>query len=125
MTEKSGNAGIGQRVLIFGEDSNGDLRAFSVDEDGKISQSVGNIYENEKTMADNNATRFSTTSLKLKYAKIVVSTKAMVFGDASNQRFNVAADGYFELAKVDISTLYFKNAAAGENGKVNIIGVTE
>jgi len=85
----------------------------------------GSTYRNTATMADDNATRFETSATKLRYAKIKVTTNAMVFGDASTQDWNVAADETLELAKFDLSTLYFKNAGAGSNGTVNIIGVTE
>jgi hypothetical protein len=85
----------------------------------------GSSYRNTATMTDDNPTRFETSVTKLRYAKIKVTTNAMVFGDISTQDWNVAADETIELAKFDLSTLYFKNAGAGSNGTVNIIGVTE
>jgi len=86
---------------------------------------AGAIYENQKTMAADTATRFETTSKKLRSARIYVTTQNMVFGTSANQRLTVAANDYFDLESFDLSTLYFKNAAAGQNGTVTIIGVAE
>ena len=86
---------------------------------------AGAIYENQKSMAADTATRFETASKKLRSARIYVTTQNMVFGDSTNQRLTVAANDYFDLESFDLSTLYFKNASAGQNGTVTIIGVIE
>lgn len=83
----------------------------------------GGIYTKSMTMAADTATRFETTSLLLNRATIKVTTKDMLFGDSAGQAFLVAANGTFELEKFELSSLYFKNAAAGQNGTATIIGV--
>jgi hypothetical protein len=83
----------------------------------------GDVYRNTATMANDNATRFETSEYKLRYAKISVTTNDIKFGDSSTQDFIVAADTSVELAMFDLSTLYFKNSSAGQNGTVNIIGI--
>lgn len=85
----------------------------------------GDVYRNTATMANDNAARFETSEYKLRYAKISVTSNDMKFGDDTTQDFIVAADKSLELAKFDLSTLYFKNSATGQNGVVNIIGVKE
>ncbi len=86
---------------------------------------TGTIYENQKTMSADTATRFETTAKKLHSARIFVTGQNMVFGNASNQRLTVAANSYFDLKYFDLSTLYFKNATAGQNGTATIIGVND
>ena len=80
-------------------------------------------YIKTKTQAADTAARFETSSLYLKDMIIKVSTKAQVFGDASGQTYPVGAGEAIGLSGIDISTLYFKNAVAGQNGKVDILGV--
>ena len=73
-------------------------------------------------MADDNAYRFETSELKLRHAVFLVSTNPGVFGDSSNQRFPVAATATHEMFNVDISQVYIKNAGAGNNTTINVIG---
>jgi hypothetical protein len=61
----------------------------------------------------------------LRDVAITVSTYAQKFGDASNQRYSVGVGETIYFTMVDISTLYFKNSTAGQNGQVNIIGVKD
>ncbi|GAI95221.1 unnamed protein product [marine sediment metagenome] len=67
--------------------------------------------------------RFEPTSRKLRDLIIQVSTNDQLFGNATNQRYKVAAGETIGFTQVDLSLLYFKNAAAGQNGTVNILGV--
>ena len=71
------------------------------------------------------ARRFETSATKLRGAVIQVTTKSQSFGDASNQRLAIAPGGSMALGELDISTLYFKNAIAGQNGTVTILGVND
>lgn len=82
----------------------------------------GTVYENEHTATSDAAFRFETSEVKLRDAVILVSTQNALLGDSTNQRYPVAAAATFSMNDVDLSTLYFKNAAAGQNTKVNIIG---
>ena len=81
----------------------------------------GDVYENEHTMVDDLKYRFESTSLKLADVIIAISLKGVLVGDSSNQRFPQIVGSTFGFTKVDISKLYFKNASAGQNCKVNII----
>ena len=85
----------------------------------------GAVYENENTATDDNARRFETSSKKLRDVIIQVVTNDQLFGNAANQRYEVAAGEAIGFTQVDLSTLYFKNAAAGQNGTVNILGVED
>ena len=80
-------------------------------------------YVNTDTATADTARRFETTSLYLKDFIIIVSTYAQLFGDATGQTYPVAAGATIGMSGIDISTLYFKNSVAGENGKVDILGV--
>jgi len=85
----------------------------------------GVVYENQNTAASDDARRFETAVKKLRDVVIRVATFNQLFGDSTNQRYPVNVGETLSFSKVDISTLYFKNASAGENGVVNIIGTEE
>lgn len=85
----------------------------------------GTVYEKEDTAASDTARRFETTGKLLRDVVIRVSTNAQKFGNAANQRLTLNAGDSMGFTQVDISTFYFKNAGAGQNGTVNIIGVED
>ena len=85
----------------------------------------GATYVNQDTATGDGTRRFETSSKKLRDAIIVVTTYAQYFGTSSSQPMEVPANGVIGLTNVDISTLYFKNKTAGENGVVTILGVEE
>lgn len=96
--------------------------------DGEIAYEVheyftGDVYENEHTMANDSAYRFEDTEMKLRDGLILVSTHDALIGDSSNQRYPKTAGTPLAVGDVDLSKLYFKNAGAGNNTKINIIGV--
>lgn len=97
-------------------------------ESGKFAGKVhdefsGDVYENEHTMASDSAYRFETTATKLRGATILISTHDALVGDSTNQRYPKSSGTTLSVGDVDMSTLYFKNASAGNNTKINIIGV--
>ena len=93
---------------------------------GKIQDDFGGaIYENQNTASADTARRFETSAKKLRDVLIRVDTYAQYFGDASNQRMEVGAGDYMWITKIDISTLYFKNKTAGQNGVVTVLAVEE
>ena len=99
-------------------------------EEGKFASRViegyaGEIYENEHTFASDAAQRFEATTVKLRGAVIHVSTHGIVIGNTTNQRYPVDADDSLAVDRVDLSKLWIKNATAGQNAKINIIGVYE
>jgi len=83
----------------------------------------GAIYVKSDTASADTARRFETTEKKVRKAYITVTTKAQLLGTTASQVFTVAAGGTIFLDDVDLSTLYFKNAAAGENGTVAVLAV--
>jgi len=83
----------------------------------------GAVYADSDTAASDAARRFETSEKKLSWAYITVSTKDQLLGDSSSQPATLAAGSSIQLRNIDISTLYFKNAAAGQNGTVSIVGV--
>jgi len=109
-----------------------------VDSDGKIIMGAGTavigkvdinfsgaVYRNSDTAVADTARRFETTAKKLRNVTILVSGKAQLFGTSTTQDYPVNPGDTLSYDYIDISTLYFKNAAAGENGTVYILGVEE
>lgn len=90
-----------------------------------ISFFKGEVYSKTLTMTDDNPARFESESKKLCDVVIIVETYAMKLGKVEAIVYPVGADDTVGFTKVDISTLYFKNATAGENGKISILGVEE
>ena len=83
----------------------------------------GSVYVNSDTASNNDARRFETTSKKLRDIIIKNLDQDTLFGDSSGQTYRVAADGSFGITRIDISTLYFKNATAGQNSTVHILAL--
>jgi len=81
----------------------------------------GSIYRNSKTSASDAAWQFETGGLMLKDVLITVATYNMLLGDVDTQDFPMPTSAYWGPKDLDLSTLYFKNAGAGENGVVYII----
>lgn len=86
-------------------------------------QFSGEMYESEHTMVNDAAFRFETTETKIRGAVVLVSDNDVLIGDATNQRYPRDEDTALSMHDVDLSTIYFKNATAGNNTKINIIGV--
>lgn len=84
-----------------------------------------NTYSKTMTMSDDNATRFETAIKTLRDVIIQVETNPMLLGKTGVEVFTVAAGASVDWSQVDISTLYFKNAGAGNNGKITILGVED
>lgn len=83
----------------------------------------GQVYANTNTATSDAVRRFLTTSLKLTRCIIQVKGNAQYFGHASVYPVYYSPGEHFELMGVDISTLYFANMTAGQNGIVSIVGV--
>ncbi len=83
----------------------------------------GAIYANSDTAVADAGRRFETTTKKLSWCVIQISTQSQVFGTVSAYPVTYAAGASFEMEDVDISTLYFANAGAGSNGTVSIMGI--
>lgn len=83
---------------------------------------TGDVYENEHTMTDNVKYRFESSSVLLRDVIIRVSENAAVIGDSSNQRYPKSIGSTCGFTRVDLSKLYIKNAGAGANTKINILG---
>lgn len=99
-----------------------DKRVRLVTEDGTFGFG-GNVYSKTMTMSDNDATRFETTTKKLRDVIIKVTTQNMLVGETGVEVYPVGAGEIIGFTKVDISTLYFKNASAGSDGTITILGV--
>ena len=83
----------------------------------------GQIYSKTDTATSDAVRRFETSSnYKLSRCIIQVTGNTQYFGSATVYPVYVEP-GKFELVNVDLSTLYFANYAAGQNGTVSIIGV--
>ena len=83
----------------------------------------GIVYEEEHTLVSDAPARFIATELKLRSGVILVSTHDVLLGDLSTQSFPVAAGETISVSDIDLSQLGFKNAIAGNNAKLNVIGV--
>jgi len=85
----------------------------------------GDVYSKTMTMTNDNATRFEVSPRRLRDVVILVETNPMLLGERGVEVYTVGASEAVGFTKVDISTLYFKNAGAGNNGKISILGVEE
>lgn len=85
----------------------------------------GNTYSKTMTMANNNPTRFETTAKLLRDVVIIVKTYDMLLGETGVVVYPVGVNETVGFTKVDISTLYFQNANADDNGVIKILGVEE
>lgn len=85
----------------------------------------GNVYSKTMLMADDNPTRFETTAKKLRDVVIIVKTHPMLLGETGVVVYPVGANETVGFTKVDISTLYFQNASAGDDATISILGVEE
>ena len=84
-----------------------------------------NVYSKTMTMTTDNATRFETSTKKLRDVIIIVTDNNMLLGETGVEVYPVGSGETLGSTKVDISTLYFKNASAGSNGTITILGVEE
>lgn len=85
----------------------------------------GDIYSKTETMTDDNATRFETYHKWLRDIILLVEDNAMLLGSEGNEVYPVAKGESIGFVQADICSLYFKNADAGKNGKISILGVTD
>lgn len=85
----------------------------------------GEVYRNKDVATADTSRRFEESSLKLRDVNIIVTGKAQLFGDSETQDYPVQPGDTLNYRNIDISILYFKNAAASENGTVHILGVKE
>jgi len=83
----------------------------------------GDVYENEHNMTTDAAYRLESSEKQLKSGVVLISTKDALIGDDTNQRYPKSAGSTLSIEYADLSKLYFKNATAGQNTKINIIGV--
>lgn len=85
----------------------------------------GQVYVNSDTATTNDARRFEAAEFRLRDAVIIVKDYDQLFGDAIGQTYPVAAGETIGFTKVDLSTLFFRNATDDEDGTVHILGVEE
>ena len=83
----------------------------------------GDVYSKTMTMADDGAHRFEAKNLLLLDVVIIVETNDMLLGKHDAVVYPVGIEGGVGFTMVNLSTLYFKNATAGSNGKISILGV--
>lgn len=91
----------------------------------RLSGYSGIVYVKSDTATGDSARRFETSQKRLRDVVIRVKTNDQLFGDSDGQTFPLAAGESMGFTLVDISTVYFKNAAAGQNGVVHIIGTED
>ena len=94
---------------------------------------LGDIYVTEDfggtakqltaTAAADAAFRVTTASTKMRDVLIYVDTNDALVGDVDGQVQPLGIGESIGLSRVDVSTLYFKNAAAGQNTKIILTGV--
>lgn len=85
----------------------------------------GDIYSKTMTMVNDNPTRFEVATKNLRDVVIIVTTNPMLLGETGVEVYPVGANETIGFTVVDISSLYFKNAGAGNNGTITILGVEE
>ena len=90
-----------------------------------IIQFSGKAYGNQDTAGADTARRFVAAEKRLRDVVIQVATYAQLFGDATSQTYSVGAGDTIGFTQLELSTLYFKNSTAGQNGVVRILAVEE
>ncbi len=88
----------------------------------QLTTGSGAVYRNSHTMTDDNAYRFSDTPLMLRAVTIIVEDYVAYSGDGTTQDIEITPNDKPTIDNVDLSTLYFKNYAAGENTTVRLFG---
>jgi len=83
----------------------------------------GEVYCNSNVAVDDNPRRFSVTQLKLNDVIIQVHDNPQAFGNFDIQDYEVHPGEAIGFTKVELSSLYFRNLNAGDNGTVTILGV--
>jgi len=94
-----------------------------LDEVYEITKGSGVVYLKSDTAGAAAARRFETVSTRLIDAYITVATQNQLFGTSAAQTFPVAVGETIHFSRIDISTLYFKNANG--NGTVSILAARE
>jgi hypothetical protein len=117
----TGSAVIGKARLV---DSGGTEVTETTFHSLKVySQFAGTAYSNTHTQVSDAEYRFESSSKKLSTAYIQVTTQSQLVGATGTEAYTqTAAAAPMILQNVDLSTLYFKNASAGQNGTINIVG---
>lgn len=111
-------------VWVVGESGN----IAEVDASGNLGSAAtfdGEVYVKTMTMSSDAATRFETTSTKLRDYVIKILTHDALLGDSSNQTFPLDIGEVWGGTLINLQHLYFKNAAAGENMIIHIVGTKE
>ncbi len=85
----------------------------------------GIVYVGSDTAANDSTRRFAAETRKLRDIIVRVEDNDQLFGDAASQTFLLAAGEWMGFTMVDVSTLYFRNRTAGQNGTVHIIGTED
>lgn len=83
----------------------------------------GDVYSNTMTMTGDNPARFEAKNLKLLDVVLIVETNDMLLGRVGHVVYPVDADETVGFTMLNLRTLWFKNAVAGSNGKISIMGV--
>jgi len=85
----------------------------------------GDVYCMTDVAIDDDPRRFATEMLKLRDVVIQVHDHPQAFGNFDIRDYEVQPGDTLGFTRVDLSTLYFVNAVAGNNGTVTILGVRE
>ncbi len=88
------------------------------------SKEVGGVYIDTKTMSDDHAQRFAVHEYILRDVTVSVADHTLVFGHQSRQTFPRTTSQELTFQFLDLQDFWFKNAVAGSNGTVHIIGTT-
>jgi hypothetical protein len=89
-----------------------------------LNKEVGGVYIDSMTMVDDHAQRFAVHEYILRDVTVSVATQTIVFGNQSRQTFPRADTKELTFQYLDLQYFWFKNAGAGANGTVHIIGTT-
>jgi len=94
-----------------------------IDNPDELKDFGGKVYSKQMTMTNDLSQRFETDPKKLRDVLIQVTVQTMLFGKQGTEVYSVAAGVAIGFVCMEISTLFFKNATAGQNGTVTILGV--
>lgn len=87
-------------------------------------QPYSNVVTYSKTATDDLLFRVINTDLWLSNANIHCVTNDALYGDVTTQPATVNAGDILIFEKFNLADLYFKNAGAGSNTTIYVVGIT-
>jgi len=86
-------------------------------------QPYSNVVSYNKTASDDDPFRIVLTDLWLREANIHCTSNDALYGTATDQQATLSAGDILVFEKFNLGDLYFKNANAGSNTVLYVVGI--